>query len=337
MGEETIPLCDNQYTVGMTRNPLTIKNYFAYWELKKLLKLNNYDIIHCHTPTAGFLTRLAAKNSGAKIIYTVHGFHFFHGAPFYFWLFYYPIEKYLSRFTDCLITINREDFEFAKKHIAIPIIKHIDGVGVDLQRFCPASKIEKHNLRKEMGYADEQFIVLYTAEFIPRKNHKLLLKEIDSLRQSIPLLKVIFAGKGPLQNKIVNWSRKSCLSENIDFLGYRYDMDRIYKIADIHVSVSRQEGLSINNIEAQASGIPLVCSKIRGHTDTIIHGRNGFLFDLSQPKEMTQSILRLYHDNILRQEIAINNRKDVGRFSVADCVQKIAACYKKVFTEETGT
>jgi glycosyltransferase EpsD len=182
-----------------------------------------------------------------------------------------------------------------------------------------------------MGYSDEQFIILYTAEFIPRKNHRVLLKEINTLRQSIPSLKIVFAGKGLLQKKISYWSKKSCLSDNIDFLGYRYDIERIYKIADIHVSVSKQEGFAINNIEAMASGIPVVCSKIRGHTDAITNGRNGFLFDLSHPKEMTQAILMLYCDNALRQEIAINNRKDAGRFSVADSVKKIYACYKKVF------
>jgi glycosyltransferase involved in cell wall biosynthesis len=76
----------------------------------------------------------------------------------------------------------------------------------------------------------------------------------------------------------------------------------------------------------------VVCSKIRGHTDAVINGRNGFLFDLSRPKEMTQAILTLYRDSALRQEIAVNNRKDAGRFSVADSVEKIYACYKKVLT-----
>jgi glycosyltransferase EpsD len=151
MGEETVPLCDNQYTISMTRNPFTIKNFFGYRELRKILKSNNYDIIHCHTPTAGFLARIAAKKSRSRIIYTAHGFHFYRGAPFYFWLIYYPIEKYLARFTDCLITVNHEDFEFAQKYIDVPILGHIDGVGVDLQRFYPASKTEKHDLRKKNG------------------------------------------------------------------------------------------------------------------------------------------------------------------------------------------
>jgi glycosyltransferase EpsD len=61
------------------------------------------------------LTRLAARNCGAKVIYTAHGFHFFKGSPLLNWLVFYPIEKYLSKYTDCLVTINEEDYYLANK------------------------------------------------------------------------------------------------------------------------------------------------------------------------------------------------------------------------------
>jgi glycosyltransferase EpsD len=61
------------------------------------------------------LSRLAARNRGAKIIYTAHGFHFFKGAPLLNWLVFYPIEKYLSKYTDGLVTINEEDYYLANQ------------------------------------------------------------------------------------------------------------------------------------------------------------------------------------------------------------------------------
>jgi glycosyltransferase EpsD len=111
-GEESVSGCDNQYRVSIARSPFNLRNLRAYRDLKAILA-NDYDIIHCHTPMGACLARLTARNTRAKIIYTAHGFHFFKGAPLLNWLVYYPIEKYLSRYTDCLVTINQEDYYVA--------------------------------------------------------------------------------------------------------------------------------------------------------------------------------------------------------------------------------
>lgn len=117
-GEEIVQNCDNQFSISIARSPFNLRNIMAYKELKKILYENSYDIIHCHTPMGGVLARLAAKKlwkkHKVKIIYTAHGFHFYKGAPLLNWLVYYPVEKYLSHFTDIIVTINEEDYEKAK-------------------------------------------------------------------------------------------------------------------------------------------------------------------------------------------------------------------------------
>jgi glycosyltransferase EpsD len=122
-GEETVLDCDKQYAICMTRTPFDLRNIKAYKELKKIL-LNNYDIIHCHTPMGGVLTRLAARKSKAKIIYTSHGFHFYKGSPLLNWVIYYQVEKFLLKYTDCLVTINQEDYYLAsqkfKMQVSVP-------------------------------------------------------------------------------------------------------------------------------------------------------------------------------------------------------------------------
>lgn len=114
-GEERILDCDNQYIISIARSPFNLKNIKAYKELKTLLTENKYDVIHCHTPMGGCIGRLAAKGlwkSGKiKVIYTAHGFHFYKGAPLLNWVLYYPMEKWLSKITDSLVTINEEDYE----------------------------------------------------------------------------------------------------------------------------------------------------------------------------------------------------------------------------------
>ena len=118
-GEEQVFDCDNQYSIPIARSPFNLNNIKAYKELKQILTDNNYDILHCHTPMGGVIGRLAAiklrKQNKIKVIYTAHGFHFYKGAPIMNWLLYYPMEKWLSRFTDIIITINEEDYEEAIK------------------------------------------------------------------------------------------------------------------------------------------------------------------------------------------------------------------------------
>ena len=114
IGEECIiPNCDIHYDIQFERSPMNIKNIKAYMQLKKIINENEYEIIHCNTPVASILTRLAAikaRKKGTKVIYTAHGFHFFKGAPLLNWMLYYPAEKICSYFTDILITINKEDY-----------------------------------------------------------------------------------------------------------------------------------------------------------------------------------------------------------------------------------
>ena len=108
----------NIYPISCTRSPMNKGTVKAISELKKIVAENKYDIVHCHTPIAAMCTRLACKDlrkNGVRVIYTAHGFHFYNGAPKKNWLMYYPVEKICAKYTDTLITINKEDYEFAKK------------------------------------------------------------------------------------------------------------------------------------------------------------------------------------------------------------------------------
>ena len=111
---ETFPYCDVKHVISIKRNPFKMDNIKAIKQLKKIINDEKFDLIHCHTPMGGVITRLAAKKvrkNGTKVFYTAHGFHFYKGAPKINWMIYYPIEKYLSKYTDVLITINHEDYE----------------------------------------------------------------------------------------------------------------------------------------------------------------------------------------------------------------------------------
>ena len=274
-GTDKIPYCDVKHTVSFERDPIKFNNIKAIKQLKKIINENNFEIIHCHTPMGSVVTRIAAKkarNKGTRVIYTAHGFHFFKGAPLANWLIFYPIEKYLSKYTDCLITINQEDYELAKRKFKkCRQIELVHGVGVDESKFnFEMSDKEKHELRESLGLRDNDFVIIYVAELSKRKNQGMLIqavkKLIDEGRNNI---KVILPGTDSRNGYYQRMAKNLEIEENIKFLGYRKDIPKLLKISDLYVSTAKQEGLPVNIMEAMCCGLPIIATDCRGNRDLV--------------------------------------------------------------------
>ena len=330
-GKEEVLDCDKHFDVCFDRSPYSKNNIKAYRQLKDIIDKENYDIIHCHTPMGSVVTRLAAKDArkkGTRVLYTAHGFHFYKGAPLVNWLFYYPVEKYLSKYTDCIITINQEDFERAKAKFKSTNVEKINGVGVDLNRFKPVSCEEKVSLREQYGFNEDDFILIYVAEFTENKNHRFILGCLEQLKNVIPNLKVIFAGDGTTSEEMAEMSNKLGLGNIVNFLGYRKDIDKLLKMSDISVSASIREGLGLNIIEGMACGLPIVATKNRGHCDIVSAGTNGYLYGLGSNGEFIKYITELYNNKAKREEMRKINILDVKRYSLEDAIKNMSCIYK---------
>lgn len=328
---------DHQYDVCIQRTPYSLKNFTAYRQLKRIIYENEYDLIHCHTPMGGFLARLAgrvARKRGTKIVYTAHGFHFFDGASLLNWLVYFPVERMMAKYSDTLVTINQEDYDRARRYgMYRSRVCYINGVGVNLARFFPRGETVRNSYREQLRIGKDDFVLLYIAQFAPDKNHRSLIAQMPALLEHIPTLKVVFAGSGPMMKSAKAQVHKLGLKENVRFLGRRYDVEMLCNMADLHVSTSLREGLCISNIEAAASGLPLVVTDIRGHCEVCIDGVNGFLFNKRHPEELVEHVCRLYDDAELRHTISRQNVRDAQRFSVEKSVEVMANIYKETLEE----
>ncbi|RLQ96283.1 glycosyltransferase family 4 protein [Falsibacillus albus] len=297
-GELEIPYVDHKFNLPLQRSPFNRKNISAYKGLKRLINKFHYQIVHCHTPMGGVLARLAARKhraNGTKVIYTAHGFHFCKGAPKKNWLIYYPIEKYLSRYTDCLVTINKEDYDFARKRLNAQTIKHVHGVGVDQAKFKPISENEKVSIRKSLGYLSDDFLLFYAAEFNHNKNQQSLIYLLKSIKPSLPNTRLLLAGEGHLLKECKVLAEKLGVDHMVDFLGFKKGIEKILPICDLAISSSRREGLPVNIMEAMACGLPVIVSDIRGHRDLVSHGKNGWIID--KDIDMLQDLLPLLQSN----------------------------------------
>lgn len=330
-GKDLILPADKSFNIPFQRSPFKMDNIKAYKELKTIIDKENYDIIHCHTPMGGALTRLAARRArkkGTKVIYTAHGFHFFKGAPLINWLLYYPVEKYLARYTDILITINNEDYENAiKKRFKAKKIELIDGVGVNLKKFKPQTIEEKNRLRNEYGYKEEDFILIYAGELNYNKNQSLLFKVIALLNEEIPEIMLLLPGTGDLLEDYQSEVTELGINKHVEFLGYRNDVPSLMLLSDIAVSASRREGLPVNVMEAMATGLPLVVTNCRGNRDLVVNGENGYVIEIDDVKGFAQALKNLYDSEELRKTMAENSLTLIKKYSLENVMQEMERVY----------
>lgn len=117
--------------------PISKETYISYREMKKLFNEIQFDVVHCHTPIAGAIARMAGKKQrkqGCKMLYTTHGFYFHKYSSKKTWLIFHTIEDFMSKYTDAMITINHEDYKNAKD-MHCKNVYYIPGVGVDTKKF----------------------------------------------------------------------------------------------------------------------------------------------------------------------------------------------------------
>ena len=313
-GEEKIPYCDKKHKITFERNPIRLNNLKAIKQLKKVINNEKFDIIHCHTPMGGVVTRIAAmkaRKNGTRVIYTAHGFHFYKGAPKINWIVFYPIEKCLSRYTDTLITINGEDYELAKRKFYSKQIELVHGVGVDIDKFnFEMTDKEKQELRKEIGITKEDFVMIYPAELSRRKNQGMLLRCMVELIKENKNIKLLLPGLDSMNRYYNGMAKELGVEENVKFLGYRTDIPKLLKISNLAVSAARQEGLPVNIMEAMVCGLPVVVTNCRGNRDLIENGVNGYIVEIDDEEKMIKMIRKI-KDNVSTNEIySLNSVKN---------------------------
>ncbi|MCC2930817.1 MULTISPECIES: glycosyltransferase family 4 protein [Bacillus] len=330
-GQTRLPYVDEKFSIPIRRSPFHPQNLAVYRQLKKVIETNEYDIVHCHTPVGGVLARLAsrhARRNGTKVLYTAHGFHFCSGAPMKNWVLYYPVEKWLSAYTDCLITINEEDYTRAKG-LQRPggMTEKIHGIGVNTDRFRPVSLEEQHRLREKHGFQKDDFILIYPAELNLNKNQKLLIEAAALLKDKIPELRLVFAGEGAMEQTYRDLAEKLGASRNVCFYGFCRDIHELIQLADVSVASSIREGLGMNVLEGMAAEKPAIATDNRGHREIIRDGKNGFLIKMGDSAAFADRIEQLYLEPELRRTLGQEGRQTALRFSEARTVEEMADIY----------
>lgn len=325
-----IPYCDDYFDIPFERMPWKAGNWKSYRMLKDIIDRNDYDIIHCHTPVGAMIARLAAasaRKKGTRVIYTAHGFHFFRGAPAVNWLLYYPAEWVLSFLTDVLITINKEDYARARQHLHAKRLEYVPGVGIDTSRFREEPAFRQPT-RQALGFSQEDFLLLTVAEMTSNKNHITVLRALELLKQTeaYPRIHYLICGRGETRPELEDAAQQMGIADHVHFLGYRQDVPQLYQASDLFVFMPFREGLPVALMEAMASRMGIVCTRIRGNTDLIEDGTTGVFVD-NTPQALAQAIGQLYADPEKCRQLGENASRQAQNFDIAAVVEQMKAIY----------
>lgn len=316
------------HQIDFIRNPYNPKNFKAYYQVVKLIKKEQFDMIHCNTPIGGIIGRLAGKKCKVKkIIYQAHGFHFYKGSPKKNWLIYYPIERWLAHYTDILITINSEDYELSKTKFKLHNggkVYYIPGVGIDLTQYELPDNVRKIK-RTELGLKETDIALISAGELNENKNNKIIIQALSELKNNN--IHYIICGVGPKYSELKKIVSDNNLDDFVHFLGYRNDIKELYKACDIFVMPSFREGLSRSIMEAMASGLPCVVSKIRGNVDLIHNSK--LLCKPNSVNDFVQAITELISSKETRTKIVETNHNTLGKYSIKEVISYTISIYEK--------
>jgi glycosyltransferase involved in cell wall biosynthesis len=336
----TCQVCNSAFShtfeAGWSRNPADLTGLGkAITQVRRTIQQGRYDIVHVHTPIAGFLSRFALRSlrrqGKPKVIYTAHGFHFHPGGRFLANLLFLSMEKLAGRWTDYLVVINRVDRDAVLRHGIVPPgrLRLIPGIGVDTRYYSPTplSSEEVHNTRTRLNLDATTPLFLMIAEFNPGKRH---CDAIEALaRMETRTAHLAFAGVGPLQKAMQQKARHLGIADRVHFLGFQSDVRPWIAACTATVLPSIREGLPRCSLESMSMGIPVIGTRSRG-LEELLEDDCGLLVPVRDPAALAAAMDRIVRAPELARGLVTRARERIlSRYSL----DHILACHETLYDE----
>lgn len=327
-----IPYAARTIVVPFKKKMSAPDNFRAALQLRRLARWENYELVIVHTSLAAFFTRLALKGlrRRPKLVNMVHGYLFDDDTPSPKRRILLAAEKLTARQTDLVLTMNAWDEALARREKLGARIGFVPGVGVDFKRFAAISPEKGRELRRTLGIADGNFVLLYAAELSVRKSQSLLIRALAELPESCRL---VLAGNGAERESCEALCSELGLADRVLFPGHVSNIGDWLSMADAVVSTSRSEGLPFNIMEAMAMHKCVAASAVKGHTDLLEDGRSGLLFPYGDVSACAAAIRRLMDDGALRESIADEAQRDVEQYRLERVFPLVMAEYESLLPQ----
>lgn len=335
---ECVSAFDRVWDIPWSRNPFDPRNLMqAAPLLREIVSREGYDLVHVHTPVAGFVTRFALRNSAhepkPRVIYTAHGFHFYRGGPPVRNAIYRGLEKTAGRWTDALVVMNRED-EAAAQHLGIvptDRLRFMHGIGVDIAEYdaLGVKTIQVEHLMSELHVPPFSELLLLVAELIPRKRPADVIRALAKMEHRHAQL--LIAGTGPLRGELAQLAGKLSVADRVHFLGFRRDIPVLLRASKGMVLASEHEGLPRSVMEAMCMETPVIGSRIRGIEDLLEDGC-GFLVEKGDCDGLARAMDHVLEEPDDARATAVRARAKMGLYELSGILKHHESLYREVLS-----
>jgi glycosyltransferase involved in cell wall biosynthesis len=287
--------------IFIPRDIALLKDMQAFVKLLRLIRQEEYDVVHTYTATPGFLGRLAARLVGSPVIlhhqagWTVTEF-----SPLKERILYTPLEYLATLASSKAICVSHAVKEQARwLHIAPPGKLIVICNGIEPEPFITASHDNSREmLRRTWGFSDNHILMGSTGRLSPQKDNRSLVEAMFHLRGLMPNapFSLLVAGDGPERGKLAKMVESLKLGGQVKLLGFVKDIPAFLATLDVFVSPSLWEGMSISILEAMAAAKPIVATSILPNAELIENEHTGLLVDPRAPEQIAQAIARFVFD-----------------------------------------
>jgi sugar transferase (PEP-CTERM/EpsH1 system associated) len=225
-------------------------------------------------------------------------------------------QPIFTAFTDAVVAVSA-DIASALRATGVPQRKvHVIRNGVDTDAFKPGTPAERAEIRASLGLGPHTLAIGSVGRLVKEKDYASLARAVAALGRDRELALVI-AGEGPEREKIQAAARESGLGDRLRLLGKRDDVARLYRALDIFVLSSISEGLSNTLLEASASGLPIVATRVGGNAEVVAEGESGLIVPASDVDQLSGALRRIVGDAALAAKLAAGGRlRILKQFSI---------------------
>ena len=310
------------FTYHLPRGVDPFRLAWSLFELVAYFRRVKPDLVHTHCSVPGIVGRLAARIAGVPVImHTVHGFAFHDGSRGPGAAAAIAVERLVGRITDVMLSQNHEDIDRAIRHRIVPE-RQLEwvGNGIALENFLAAPPREE---------ATRPVVITCVARMEPVKNHTLLIEAAAKLHRSGRRFELWLVGGGEGRARCERLVADLGLAGVVRFLGYRDDIPALLERSDIGALTSLKEGIPRAAVEAMASGLPMVATRVTGTREVVRDGDTGFLVDVDDTAGFAAALARLVDDPSLRARMGARGR-EVARaeYDEAIIVDRLERIYR---------
>jgi len=279
----------------------------AFLRLVKLIWKEGIDVIHSHGTGGGIYGRLLRLFYPRGIcVHTFHGIH--DKGRGVRRIIYLLLEKILGRLTHQYIFVSRSEKERAQGFGIRPVNCSVILNGVDTGYYQSLS-VDVEEKKKELGIGPGKTVIGTVGRLSYPKAPEIGIRAISLLKKDKRNVVYIMAGDGEEGDRVREEIERLGLQDSVLLLGDRADVGEILKVMDIFVLPSRWEGLPLALLEAMASGIPVVASRVTGNIEAVLEGATGMLVEPESPEELFRAITLLLDNPDLRRDMGVRGQK----------------------------